>query len=185
MKNGPIRSGILCVVFMIMLGALGGNLRAQEFRATVTGAITDPNGAAVAGATVSIQNVETNVTATVTTNDEGLYTFPLLLPGRYKTCCGTLQVSRSVSRSFPAPFHSACNTCRPRMQLRAKDRDPFENCRAACRAPPAAVPFQAPPLKAKTFQPGNSPRSHRVQKKFEMHRSPGEKSPHSEGSTNR
>jgi hypothetical protein len=33
---------------------------------------------------VTITNVETNVSASATTNDEGVYTFPLLQPGKYK-----------------------------------------------------------------------------------------------------
>jgi hypothetical protein len=37
---------------------------AQEFRATVTGRVTDPNGAAVPAATVIITNVNTNVSVT-------------------------------------------------------------------------------------------------------------------------
>lgn len=43
----------------------------------------DPNGAVVAGATVTVKNTQTNVTATVTTNDSGAYTVPLLQPGSY------------------------------------------------------------------------------------------------------
>ena len=56
---------------------------AQEFRGTINGTITDPNGAVVPGATVTIKNVETNITNTVTTNSEGSYTVPLLPPGSY------------------------------------------------------------------------------------------------------
>jgi hypothetical protein len=56
---------------------------AQESRGSLTGTVTDPNGAALPGATVEIKNVDTNVANTVTTNEEGAYTFPLLNPGRY------------------------------------------------------------------------------------------------------
>src|SRR5437870_1012970 len=56
----------------------------QEFRGSITGKVTDPNGAVVAGATVTVKNVETNVEATATTNDEGSYDFPVLLPGKYE-----------------------------------------------------------------------------------------------------
>lgn len=56
---------------------------AQEFRATITGTITDPNGAVVPGATVMVKNVETNVTATVKTNDDGAYSISTLMPGTY------------------------------------------------------------------------------------------------------
>src|SRR6185295_19745473 len=56
---------------------------AQEFRGSVTGRVTDPNGAIVPGATVVIKNIATNGENTVTTNDDGSYTFPLLQPGKY------------------------------------------------------------------------------------------------------
>lgn len=56
----------------------------QEFRGSITGRVTDPNGAVVPGASVSAKNVETNVEVTTTTNDEGSYGFPVLLPGMYQ-----------------------------------------------------------------------------------------------------
>src|SRR2546421_2099115 len=56
----------------------------QEFRGSITGKVTDPNGAVVSGATVTIKNVATNAEATATTNDEGSYDFPVLLPGKYR-----------------------------------------------------------------------------------------------------
>src|ERR671926_445615 len=55
----------------------------QESRATLTGRVSDPNGAAIPGATVSITSQATQLTETATTNDEGNYTVPFLLPGRY------------------------------------------------------------------------------------------------------
>lgn len=56
---------------------------AQEFRGTITGVVTDPNGAVVPNATVVIKNVDTNISTTLTTNDEGAYVAPLLNPGKY------------------------------------------------------------------------------------------------------
>jgi hypothetical protein len=58
-------------------------LSAQEFRATVKGQVVDPSRAAVPGATVSVQNQETNEIATAVTNSEGAYTIPFLRPGLY------------------------------------------------------------------------------------------------------
>ncbi len=58
-------------------------LHAQEFRGSIGGRVTDPNGAIVPNATVNIRNVGTNITTTVQTNDEGVYTVRFLLPGKY------------------------------------------------------------------------------------------------------
>src|SRR5690349_20875353 len=55
----------------------------QEFRGSITGTVTDPNGATVPGATVTIKNNDTNVTTTVRSNVDGAYTFTSLSPGTY------------------------------------------------------------------------------------------------------
>jgi hypothetical protein len=57
---------------------------AQEFRATVTGRVTDTTGGAMPGVTMTVTNTVTNEVATTTTNAEGLYSLPFLRPGVYK-----------------------------------------------------------------------------------------------------
>jgi hypothetical protein len=56
---------------------------AQEFRGSVTGKVTDPNGAALPGATVTIKNVDTNAENSAEANEDGSYNFALLQPGKY------------------------------------------------------------------------------------------------------
>jgi len=58
-------------------------ISAQDFRGTISGTVTDPNGAVVPGATVTVKSNETNSNNTVTTNADGSYTVPLLQPGGY------------------------------------------------------------------------------------------------------
>src|SRR5262252_3470083 len=67
----------------LLLAALTSPLFAQEFRATVKGQVVDPSRAAVPGATVAVQNQDTNEIATAVTNSEGAYTIPFLRPGMY------------------------------------------------------------------------------------------------------
>ena len=50
----------------------------------VTGTITDPTGASIPGATVTLTNVNTNVSQTAATNDVGSYRFAFIPPGSYK-----------------------------------------------------------------------------------------------------
>src|SRR5437762_1913114 len=69
----------VALLLLTLFAAVG----AQEFRGSITGKVTDPNGAVVPGATVTIKNLGTNGESTVTTNDDGTYTFPLLQPGKY------------------------------------------------------------------------------------------------------
>jgi hypothetical protein len=61
--------------------ASGGS--AQEFRATVTGEVTDPSGSAVEGAKVAATSIERHVSYESITNSAGRYTIPFLLPGKY------------------------------------------------------------------------------------------------------
>lgn len=79
--NSIFRSGIIVFTFSLIAAATSAS--AQEFRGTISGSVTDPNGAAVAGATVTVKNKETNISSTVTTNESGTYTVPFLLPGIY------------------------------------------------------------------------------------------------------
>jgi hypothetical protein len=50
----------------------------------IRGTVTDPNGAAVPGAQVQVTDLETNITSTLNTNDEGNYEAANLKFGRYR-----------------------------------------------------------------------------------------------------
>lgn len=50
---------------------------------TITGQVTDPIGALVPGATVTLLNTLTKQVQTTTTTDEGAFEFPELTPGKY------------------------------------------------------------------------------------------------------
>ena len=54
-----------------------------QYRASIQGVVTDPDGAIVSGATVTLKNLDTNQTLTATTNDSGIYNFGALPPNRY------------------------------------------------------------------------------------------------------
>lgn len=57
---------------------------AQEITGTITGAVTDPSGAAIPGLTVTVRNLGTNATQSVVTDERGIYTATLLPVGRYE-----------------------------------------------------------------------------------------------------
>jgi Carboxypeptidase regulatory-like domain len=54
-----------------------------QFSSNVQGTVSDPNGAVIAGATVTLTNVATNETQVHKTNSSGVYRFDSLLPGDY------------------------------------------------------------------------------------------------------
>ena len=54
-----------------------------QYRASIQGVVTDPSGAVVSGATLTLTNLETNQKLTATTDDSGIYNFNALPPSRY------------------------------------------------------------------------------------------------------
>jgi hypothetical protein len=61
---------------------------AQLDTATISGRVTDASGAVVAGATITIVDVDTNFTSDSKTNSEGFYRVPSLRPGPYRLTAG-------------------------------------------------------------------------------------------------
>jgi hypothetical protein len=57
--------------------------RAQVAGATLSGTVTDPSGAAIVGARVSVTNRATGVNRAVPTDSAGFYSVPNLQPGNY------------------------------------------------------------------------------------------------------
>src|SRR5881275_1539916 len=55
----------------------------QDARAHVQGTVTDPSGAAISGAAITLTNVNTGVVTRATTNDSGLYRLDYVDPGTY------------------------------------------------------------------------------------------------------
>jgi hypothetical protein len=68
---------------MLLLLLLAGVSLFGQTLGDVTGVVLDPQGAPVSGANVTLTNAATNAARTTTTNNEGLYAFPALLPGAY------------------------------------------------------------------------------------------------------
>src|SRR5512137_2120086 len=80
-----MHSFIWTAVILLILGiSCSNSTSAQVAGGTLSGTITDPSGATVPQAKVVIKNVATGVERVVTTNTEGFYTTPNLLPGGYQ-----------------------------------------------------------------------------------------------------
>src|ERR1700687_4666196 len=58
-------------------------VNAQTFRGTILGTVTDSSGAAIAGAAVAVKNVNTGLSRTVSTSEDGTYSLPELPTGTY------------------------------------------------------------------------------------------------------
>ncbi|HEY6129052.1 MAG TPA: TonB-dependent receptor [Candidatus Acidoferrum sp.] len=69
----------LAAIFLFYAGAAN----AQTFRGTILGTVTDSSGAAIAGAAVAVKNVNTGLSRTVSTSEDGTYSVPELPIGTY------------------------------------------------------------------------------------------------------
>jgi Carboxypeptidase regulatory-like domain len=95
---------------------------AQTPSGTIGGRVTDPQGAVVGSSDVTVTNESTNVSHAIKTNNDGLYTVPLLPPGSYSISVTTpnfkkelrsgvvLQIGQSLDLSFQLTVGSANET---------------------------------------------------------------------------
>lgn len=88
----------LCTALAIALIGVAGF--AQDYRAKVQGSVTDPSGAAIAGATVTLKNTETGLAVTRTTEESGRYVFDFVAPGTYSVTAEMTGFGTSVRESL-------------------------------------------------------------------------------------
>jgi hypothetical protein len=72
-------------------------LAAQDFRASITGTVTDDTGAVLPGVTITVTNTSTNIPSVTTSNDRGAYQVRYLISGPY-TVKAELQGFQTVIR---------------------------------------------------------------------------------------
>ena len=77
------RIKILSTLFILAL-ALTGSVFGQTTSGSIAGNLTDPNQAAIAGATVTVSDDAKSFSLSATTDKEGRFVFPTLPPGTYK-----------------------------------------------------------------------------------------------------
>ncbi|HSH15692.1 MAG TPA: carboxypeptidase-like regulatory domain-containing protein, partial [Verrucomicrobiae bacterium] len=71
----------------MLLTATAAHLSAQAITQQIQGLVTDTTGAVIPGATVTITNVNTQISQTRTTNETGNYSFPQVQVGNYSIRC--------------------------------------------------------------------------------------------------
>jgi hypothetical protein len=82
LRNALIDIGVGAALLLSILCSYP--VRGQVVGGSISGTISDKSGAVVVNATVSLKNLATGVSTAVTTNAQGLYSMPNLLPGDYQ-----------------------------------------------------------------------------------------------------
>ncbi len=78
------RSITVVLTLMVIAAVMAPSLMAQSLvTGDITGTVTDPSGAVVSGATVTLKSDANGSTRNSTTGSNGTYRFPLLSPGSY------------------------------------------------------------------------------------------------------
>jgi hypothetical protein len=81
LKASYLLRAVLALNLLILLGV---HAIAQNATGAITGSVTDPTGAVVAGASVLVTNKATGAARKVNTGSEGNYSIDTLLPGEYE-----------------------------------------------------------------------------------------------------
>lgn len=92
-----LRQALLNWIILLLLAS---SSIAQDFRATVTGRVTDKNGAALPNAQVNVKNLGTNEIVSANTSTEGNYRVPFLRPGMYSISVEAQGFKKSTRDNF-------------------------------------------------------------------------------------
>jgi len=87
----------IVAVILVMATALA----AQTFRGTILGTVTDPSGAVVSGAKVTVKNVNTGLERTTTTSADGSYAITELPIGTYVVTVSQSGFQTAVTNNVP------------------------------------------------------------------------------------
>src|SRR5215471_18289687 len=83
-RPGPMWQSLLVAIILSLAGSPSLFGQAASGTAKIRGAVTDPTGAVVPAADVTVRNVDTNVARDLKSNEAGIYEAVSLQPGNYE-----------------------------------------------------------------------------------------------------
>src|ERR1700739_3901137 len=83
-KFGVVFAAFAAAFIVLINFPFPGRVSAQVVGATISGAVVDSSGAKMAGADITVTNVDTGITTTTSTKSEGAFTVSNLQPGNYE-----------------------------------------------------------------------------------------------------
>src|ERR1700761_828464 len=84
----------------LIAAAAAGIAGAQEYRGRIQGTVTDPSQSVIAGATVTLSNINTGINAVRTANESGHYLFDLVEPGSYRLTVEATGFSKFIQENI-------------------------------------------------------------------------------------
>jgi Carboxypeptidase regulatory-like domain len=120
MKTNFFRKLVVCLAAVLMCAGLTRSW-AQSAQGTIVGHVTDPTGAVVPGAKITVKDLSTGLAHTFQTNASGDYTVPDLNPGNYsvtadatgfsqQTTSLTLEVEQTLRQDFKLALGNVSST---------------------------------------------------------------------------
>src|SRR6267142_7144156 len=103
----PVRFGLALILAAALLTVWAPRGAAQEASASVTGKITDPSGAAVSNAAVTVRDLDRETLWKSQTNDEGIYSLPRLPIGKYELRVEANGFQTAVRQAFRLELNQA------------------------------------------------------------------------------
>jgi len=95
-----MKSKLGALMLALLFGIVAAPVAYAQATGTLSGTVTDPNGAIVQGANITVKNLATNLTRNITTNDDGRWTLTLLPVGIYDVTYEKEGFKKSVSRGI-------------------------------------------------------------------------------------
>ena len=84
------------LLVLVSVGAFPLQVFAQQETATMTGTVRDLSGAMMPNATVTVTNIQTNISVKTETDEAGSYIIPSLRPGEYSVTAERIGFSKTI-----------------------------------------------------------------------------------------
>ena len=97
---GTFKAGLAMFALLAWLIVAPARIQAQVAGASLSGTVSDASGAALAATKVTIENLATGVSRETTTDKDGFYTAPNLLPGTYEIAVSAAGFSTQVQKGI-------------------------------------------------------------------------------------
>lgn len=117
--------GLLMALFFVQ------GISAQDTRGTIKGIVTDPNGASIVGATVSVIDPARAKTITLSTNEDGFYQAPFLTPGAYQVVVEAAGFKKTVNDKITLSINETLQ-----VNVKLEVGQPVETVTVTTEAPP-------------------------------------------------